>query len=75
MKEVMLWNKDKTHSCKASKIREINIYPCHHLDPKGMEAKVLGWYNPNEDFLFGYFTHEGSAKAFVEDLHKQIKEA
>lgn len=75
MSEVMLWNKDKTQSCKASKIREINIYPCNHHDPKGMEAKVLGWYNANEEFVFGYFQYTGHAQAFVEELHQQIREA
>jgi len=74
VKDVMLWNKEYTQSCKASKVREINIYPCHNQDPKGMEAKVYGWYNKDEYFDFGYFLNTEDARRFIVKLHKQIRE-
>lgn len=70
----MLWNKDKTASCKAEKIREITIYP-NVILRKGIEVttfKVQGWYNSEERFDFGTFEKEDEARDFVQSLHSKI---
>ena len=73
-KELMLWDKSKLHSCKAGKLREIGIYPARQdFSNRPNVVKVLGWYNSNEHFHFGYFENEGKARQFVEDLHQQIR--
>jgi len=64
----MLWNKFKTASVSASKLKEINLYPCRETN--GYE--VLGWYNSNESFNFGQFTTEADARNFIDNLHLQI---
>ena len=74
MADTMLWNNTRLNSVKASKIREIGIYDARyefsHREPKW---KVLGWYNANECFHFGYFVMEKEAQDFVEYLHTQIR--
>ena len=74
--DVMLWDKDRKHSVRASKIRDIGIYPARSeftpMKPEGF-CKVLGWYNSNECFHFGYFDTEDEARQFIEELHRQIE--
>ena len=78
MREAMLWNKDHTACSKASKIREIVIYPDRRsmsdsiTSPK-VHTEVKGWYNANEDFDFGWFDTKGEAQAFVDNLNAQIE--
>jgi len=74
-KEVMLWNKNHTSCCKASKIREIFIYPDRRSQfSDKLHTEVRGWYNKNEDFDFGWFDTQDEAQAFVDDLNRQIQE-
>lgn len=68
----MLWNKGKTESVKASKIRLIGIYP-ETIGQNRRVKKVLGWFNANEYFYFGWFETEDEARTFVEQLHEQIQ--
>ena len=74
--DIMLWDKDRKTSVKASKLREIGIYPAraewYPMKPEGF-CKVLGWYSSSEYFHFGYFNTEDEARQFVEDLHRQIE--
>ena len=80
MADIFLWNKEHLHSVKASKIREFGIYDAKYefLTQKLTDGsfkqvwKVLGWYNANEHFEFGYFDAEAEAQEFVEALHSQI---
>lgn len=68
-----LWNKEHTQSAKASAIREINIYDAkYEFSDRKPKWKVLGWYNKNEDFLFGYFDTIEEAEQFVEKLHEEV---
>lgn len=75
MPDKMLWNVGRTESVKASKIRTIGIYPeTIRQTPEAREgSRVLGWYNANEYFYFGWFETEGEARAFMEQLHQQIE--
>lgn len=74
-KEVMLWDKDKLRSAKASKLREIGIYPSSTMTwgSGGNTVEVRGWYNSNEGFYFGSFATTEEARDFVERLHLQMK--
>ena len=69
--EEMLWNKEKTQSVRASKVRNFGIYPEQLTTQRGW--KLLGWYNSNEDFYFGYFETEDKARDFLTALHEQIE--
>lgn len=71
--DVMLWNQSKTESVRASKIRSFGIYPEHTIPPKNDRYKLLGWYNANEYFYFGFWDTEEEARAYLEGLHKQIE--
>jgi len=72
-KMIMLWDSEKRHSVRADKIREISLYP-----PAGgynrQRWPVYGWYNNEDRFFFGGFDTEDEARAFIESLHKQMKE-
>jgi len=72
-REKMLWNKYKTASVRASKIREIML--TNFRDHRGKYWYVVkGWFNANEAFSFGEFESEDEARAFIEALHKQIED-
>ena len=74
MADTMLWNNTRLNSVKASKIREIGIYDARYEFPnREPKWKVLGWYNSNENFYFGYFDTLGEAQEFVENLHIRIR--
>jgi hypothetical protein len=60
-----LWNKDKTASVVASKLRTISIYQ------RDNGCEVEGWYNANEYFYFGMFNNLAEAQEFVTNLHKE----
>lgn len=70
MSEVMLWNKDKTESVKASKIRSFGVYGVFSPD-RGY--KVLGWFNSNESFYFGNWDTIEDAHKYLEGLHARIE--
>jgi len=74
-KEKMLWNKDKTKSVKASKIRSFSIVRgfTTSWSTKGTWYEVLGWFNNEDYFNFGAFSTEAEARNFLEKLHKQIE--
>ncbi len=73
MADTMLWNNTHTGSVKASKIREIGIYDVTREFPSQQPKwKVLGWFNSNDNFHFGYFTTKEVALVFVENLHRKI---
>ena len=70
----MLWDKEHTHSVKASKIRQFGIYgAAHEFSDHRPRWKVLGWFNSREEFMFGYFDSFEEAEKFLEDLHTQIE--
>lgn len=76
MAERMLWNKWKMASCKASKIRTLNIYEGANIHDlvgigKGVH-RVTGWFDKDESFEFGSFPSLEEARGFVVDLHNQI---
>lgn len=74
MAEKMLWNKDKTASVKASKIREIRVTPTRMLtDPDKLVYVVAGWYNKDEAFHFGDFGSKSAANRYVNKLHDRIE--
>ena len=75
MKEKMLWNKERDASVKASKVREITISPEMRsaFDSGKTHVEVRGWFNKNEDFIFGWFDTKEEATLFVEALHSQIE--
>jgi len=68
----MLWDKERLHSVRAAKIREIGIYPSLGALDEGWEVK--GWFNSNESFYFGFFPTEDEARFFVDGLHRLIME-
>lgn len=72
-KEVMLWNKDRTASVKASKIRDFAIYE----NSKIGALKLVGWFSPNrrsmDCFTFGFFETKELAQFFLLDLHNKIE--
>lgn len=67
--DVMLWNKNKTESVRASKIRSFGIYG--GWDSKGY--KLLGWFSKDEYFHFGSWETAQQAQMFLMDLHRQIE--
>ena len=71
--DAMLWNKDKTESVRASKIRSFGIYEDHVGMRQDKKFKLLGWYNENVCFTFGFWDTEEEAGAYLEGLHKQIE--
>lgn len=76
--DVMLWNKDKTESVRASKIRSFSVYPqtdiISSIPFKTRTTYILrGWYNANEYFYFGWWDTKEEAQAYLEGLHKQIE--
>jgi len=71
--DTMLWNKNKTESVRASKIRNFALYPEHDIPLRHNLFKLLGWYNANEYFYFGFWDTEQEAIAYLEGLHKQIE--
>ena len=71
--DMMLWNKDRTQSVRASKIRNFMIaHPSWDKSDESIIA-LYGWYNENEYFLFGVFNTPGEAQTFLANLHKQIE--
>jgi len=70
MAEAMLWNKDKTESVKASKIRSFGVYG---VFPPDRGYKVLGWFNSNESFHFGCWDTVVEAHKYLRSLHAQIE--
>ena len=74
MSEKMLWNNNHTESVKASKLRNISIYPDRHtMLGEKLHTEVKGWYNAQEYFDFGWFDTKEQAVYFVEQLNKQIE--
>jgi len=75
-RDSMLWNKWRMGSCKASKIRTLNIYEGADItDRAGIERgvhRVTGWFDNGVSFEFGSFPSLEEARAFVVDLHNQI---
>ena len=71
--DVMLWNKDRTQSVRASKIRNFAIvHPTWERQNQTIFA-IFGWFNKDEYFLFGEFDTPSEAQAFLTNLHKQIE--
>lgn len=70
--DAMLWNKDKTESVRASKIRSFGIYSEYTIPPKS-RSKLLGWFSANEYFHFGFWDTEDEARTYLVELHKQIE--
>lgn len=73
MAEKMLWNREKSACCKASKIREITIMPTRYLGTDGPMYEIKGWYNSSEGFWFGAYKTEGAARRFVNKLNAAIE--
>lgn len=73
MAEIMLWNKDKTESVKASKIGCFGIYPEYPVLGGDKKYKVLGWFDSDRYFYFGNWDTKEEAGAYLETLHKQIE--
>ena len=79
MGEKMLWNKDKTHAVRASRIRSIGVHqigadmPYLYSDSE-RRFRVLGWYNADEHFLFGLFPTIDEAVKFTQGLCEQMEE-
>lgn len=71
--DIMLWNRDKTESVRATKIRSFGVYPEHTIHNHPNAHKLLGWYNANEYFYFGWWDTKEEAQAYLEGLHKQIE--
>ena len=71
--EVMLWNKDKTRSVRASLIRNFMITHATWEKPGESTFVLYGWYNKHESFLFGEFDNPKEAQTFLTNLHKQIE--
>ncbi len=71
MADVYLWNAEANASVRASRLREIAIYPQN--GSPAYPQKVVGWYNKEECFQFGHFRSYEDAKAFVDNLHRQIR--
>lgn len=71
--DVMLWNQGKTESVRASKIRSFGVYKEASSPFDRERFKLLGWYNANESFYFGCWETEEEARAYLEELHKQIE--
>ena len=70
-KDLFVWDKDGNSSVKASSLHDITIYIANvALEGFG----VRGWYDSRRFFDFGHFGTYDEAKAFVDALHKQIKE-
>ncbi len=76
-KERMLWDKDNLHCVKASKLRDIVIYPDrnyrNYLGESKSHAEVKGWFNDNEYFDFGWFYTTEQAKTFVDNINTRIE--
>lgn len=72
MAEAMLWNVARTESVRASKIRNFGIYP-EQVTTTRKASKLLGWYNENEHFYFGFFETEDEARIYLRGLHEQIE--
>jgi len=73
MAEKMLWNRDRTASVRASKIREITVTQTRLLNQDKAVYVVRGWYNHNECFTFGEFLTKSGANRCVNRLHKIIE--
>lgn len=74
MAEKMLWDKDRLKSVKASKLRDIVIYPDRgSLFSDTRYTEVVGWFNNTDSFGFGRFDTKEDAEAFVENLHARIE--
>ena len=78
-KEHMLANSGRTAWVKASKLREIVIYPDREDIIRGgrtgnKHTEVKGWFNKDEFFDFGWFEHPEEARQFVLALNEQIEE-
>lgn len=75
MSEKMLWDKEYKACVKASKLREIRIYPnrVSPIDRNKIHTEVMGWFNSNEYFDFGSFDTEQEAETFVIQINKQIE--
>ena len=75
--DIMLWNKDKTESVRASKIRSFGIYKEPTYSSIALDYadkfKLLGWYNENEYFYFGNWETQQQAQMVLTDIHKQIE--
>ena len=79
----MLWNKDKTESVRASKIRNFTINHRFGLaggylggirDASSPPYYALeGWYNSNENFYLGEFELRVDAEKFLEEIHAKIE--
>jgi len=73
MAEKMLWNRNRTASVRASKIREITVTETRMLNQDKGVYVVRGWYNHNECFTFGEWTTRSGANRWVNTLHKIIE--
>lgn len=68
----MLWNQDKTESVVANKIRSYAIYETHMLD-QTTEWKVVGWYNNEDSFTFGFFKSKVDAEEYLQQIHNKLE--
>jgi hypothetical protein len=74
MKEKMLWNKSKTQSVRASKIRNILMGSVVDMvDSTKKNYFIQGYYNSTEYFSFGVFDTEKEARDFIDNLHSVME--
>jgi hypothetical protein len=71
--DVMLWNKERTESVRASKIRSFGVYHEHTISAHWDAYKLLGWYNQDEYFYFGWWENQEQAQEYLENIHAQIE--
>ena len=71
--DAMLWDKTRTSSVRATKIRSFTIYPERVTLSEPIRYKLLGWYNSNDNFYFGSWDTEEEARQYLENLHAQIE--
>ena len=73
------WNKEKTKSVVLSKLKEFTISDriVGLTKPEGAlsavyDYEVRGWFNQENSFMFGSFTTNEEAVAFLESIHKMF---
>jgi len=73
MKEVMLWNKDKTKAVRASCIQVLTLNS-KKSSALGLPLVIKGWFNTEDSFTFGEFPSEEKAREFMTQLCKLIED-
>ena len=70
MSERVAWNKYRTASVVLAKLKEFTITSKNVNNVLSWE--VRGWYNFENNFLFGEFETKEEATAFLETIHKKF---